>query len=47
VSTVRSPAPESAAYGAAARRSQVLGLLVTGLVLVIVALMVFNPPLWA
>ena len=41
-----SAAPESADYGAAARRSQLLGLLVTGAVLVIVALMVFKPGLW-
>jgi hypothetical protein len=40
-------APASADYGAAARRSQLLGLVVTAIVLVIVALMVFKPSLWA
>jgi uncharacterized membrane protein len=40
-------APESDAYGAAARRSQLLGILVTVIVLVIVALMVLKPALWA
>jgi uncharacterized membrane protein len=40
-------APEGADYGVAARRSQVLGIVVTALVLVIVALMVFKPSLWA
>ena len=40
-------APESEAYGAAARRSQALGLFVTAIVLVIVGLMVFKPSLWA
>jgi uncharacterized membrane protein len=38
--------PSSEAYGQAARRSQVLGILVTAIVLVIVALMVFKPALW-
>jgi len=36
-------APTSADYAAAARRSRMLGLLATGLVLVIVCLMVFQP----
>ncbi len=40
-------APASADYGAAARRSQLLGILVTLIVLVIVGLMVFKPTLWA
>jgi uncharacterized membrane protein len=39
-------APESEAYGAAARRAQALGLLVTAIVVVIVGLMVFKPALW-
>jgi uncharacterized membrane protein len=40
-------APAGEDYGAAARRSQLLGVLVTAVVLVIVALMVFKPALWA
>jgi uncharacterized membrane protein len=40
-------APETAAYGSAARRSQVLGIVVTAMVLVIVVLMVLKPSLWA
>jgi uncharacterized membrane protein len=40
-------APESDAYAAAARRSRLLGLLVTLMVLLIVALMVVKPVLWA
>ncbi len=36
-------APASPEYGAAARRSRMLGVLATGLVLVIVALMVLQP----
>jgi uncharacterized membrane protein len=39
--------PESDAYGAAAGRSRMIGLLVTAMVLVIVVLMVFKPALWA
>jgi uncharacterized membrane protein len=39
-------APESEAYGAAARRARALGLLVTAIVVVIVGLMVFKPALW-
>jgi uncharacterized membrane protein len=39
--------PSSKAYGTAARRAQVMGLVVTAIVLVIVALMVFKPQLWA
>jgi uncharacterized membrane protein len=40
-------APGSRAYASAARRSRVLFFVVTSLVLVIVALMVLKPPLWA
>ena len=40
-------APESDAYGSAARRSQTIGLVVTAMVLVIVVLMVLKPTLWA
>ncbi|HET7830521.1 MAG TPA: DUF2269 family protein [Candidatus Limnocylindrales bacterium] len=39
-------APESEAYGVAARRAQALGILVTAIVVVIVGLMVFKPALW-
>ena len=39
-------APDSPAYAAAARRTQLLGLLVTAIVLVIVWLMVAKPALW-
>jgi uncharacterized membrane protein len=39
--------PSSAAYGLAARRSQLVGLVVTAIVLVIVGLMVLKPQLWA
>lgn len=39
--------PASDAYTAAARRSQVLGIVVTAIVLVIVWLMVGKPALWA
>ena len=39
--------PASDAYGQAARRSQLLGLVVTAIVLVIVALMILKPQLWA
>jgi len=38
--------PASDAYTLAARRSQVLGIVVTAIVLVIVALMIFKPALW-
>lgn len=40
-------APESDAYGASAARSRRIGAAVTGIVLVIVALMVLKPALWA
>jgi uncharacterized membrane protein len=40
-------APGSSAYVAAARRSELLFYVVTGIVLVIVALMVLKPSLWA
>ncbi|MEO5964096.1 MAG: DUF2269 family protein [Candidatus Limnocylindrales bacterium] len=40
-------APQSDAYVTAARRSQAIGLMVTGLVLLIVVLMVLKPALWA
>jgi uncharacterized membrane protein len=40
-------APDGATYGAAARRSQLLGLVMIVIVFVIVALMVFKPSLWA
>jgi uncharacterized membrane protein len=39
--------PSARAYRQAARHSQLLGLLVTGIVLVIVALMILKPQLWA
>ena len=39
--------PSTPAYGAAARQARILGLLVTAIVLVIVALMVLKPQLWA
>jgi uncharacterized membrane protein len=39
-------APDSPAYATAARRTQVLGLVVTAMVLVIVWLMVVKPALW-
>ena len=39
-------APDSPAYAAAARQTQLLGLLVTAIVLVIVWLMVAKPALW-
>ena len=42
----RGTAPDSPAYAAAARRTQLLGLLVTAIVLVIVWLMVAKPALW-
>jgi uncharacterized membrane protein len=39
--------PTSAAYRAAARRGNLLGLLAVGIVAVILFLMVVKPPLWA